>query len=308
MDTRLVRLVLGPLVLLAVLAGAPAVQAAPSAPIPADARAAAAAAGGAGIGTQASWSSGTLAPGASQHWVWNNASIGTAYAVGLSPYGATTSASCRIEVTQSYYARDDAVIFELEFRFRIENVGTVLCSANILLSWKSGTTYLGLTPPLDPGQTFSFNWNNAAAGQSHVLGLSPLISENTDCSLEVDRQYYVRQADGEREVRFRIANIGATTCSTEVFLGFLASTASWNTVTLSAGSSTTTYWNNANPLTKLYVPGLQPSASNCKVEVTRTFYVQRLNTGVAEREFHLTIKNVGSVSCYATILLASLTA
>lgn len=274
-------------------------------PVALDARAAATAAGS-GVGTQSSWFSGTLSPGASQSWLWNNASSTRSYKAGLSPVGATTSAPCQIEVTRSHYAQRPSG--ELEFRFTIKNVGTISCGANILLSSATNSS-VGATGGVNPGGSKSYTWNNAVAGQSHLVALVPSgATSTTDCQFEVTRGYYARQSTGEREYRYTVKNVGTITCQASIRMAFIKSTTSFNTSTLPAGSSTTKWWNNANPLTRVYTPGLQPSASGCQLEITRTYYSQRLNAGVAEREFYLTVKNVGRVSCFGTVLLSSLEA
>ncbi len=290
---------------LAATQAASADQAPATSPVSLDARAAAAAAGS-GIGTQSSWFSGTLSPGASQSWLWNNASSTRSYKAGLSPVGATTSASCWVEVTKSSYAQKNSG--ELEFRFTIKNVGTISCGANILLSSTTNSA-VGATGGLNPGASKSYTWNNAVAGQSHLVGLVPSGATSTaDCQFQVTRGYYARQSTGEREFRYTIQNVGSVTCQTGIRMAFIASSTSFNTPTLAAGSSSTSWWNDANPLTRVYAPGLQPSASGCQLEITRTYYSQRLNSGVAEREFYLTVKNVGRVSCFGTVLLSSLQA
>lgn len=186
---------------LAATQAASADQAPATSPVSLDARAAAAAAGS-GIGTQSSWFSGTLSPGASQSWLWNNASSTRSYKAGLSPVGATTSASCRVEVTKSSYAQTNSG--ELEFRFTIKNVGTISCGANILLSSTTNSA-VGATGGLNPGASKSYTWNNAVAGQSHLVGLVPSGATSTaDCQFQVTRGYYARQSTGEREFRYTI--------------------------------------------------------------------------------------------------------
>ncbi len=49
--------------------------------------------------------------------------------------------------------------------------------------------------------------------------------------------------------------------------------------------------------------------SICQVEITRDYYLQRLNSGVAEREYYLTVKNVSvDATCGADVKLVRLDA
>jgi hypothetical protein len=61
----------------------------------------------------------------------------------------------------------------------------------------------------------------------------------------------------------------------------------------------------------VYVPGLSPAGASgttaCQLEVTETSYQQMIKSdGTAERRFLLTVKNVGSLTCFGTVLLNNL--
>jgi hypothetical protein len=106
-----------------------------------DGRAAAAAEGVRGMavspglaGLASSWYSGSVAPGATQHWYWNNSSLTGAYKVGLSPIGASTTGPCQFEVTRAWDVQQYGG--EREFHFNIKNTGGITCGTNILLGWQ----------------------------------------------------------------------------------------------------------------------------------------------------------------------------
>src|SRR5262245_34576499 len=75
--------------------------------------------------------SGTVAPGASQTWLWTNLPPNVVFKVGLSPVGATTTTPCRFEVTDEWY--EQLVTGERRFHWTTKNTGTLACGANILL-------------------------------------------------------------------------------------------------------------------------------------------------------------------------------
>jgi len=145
---------------------------------------------------------GTLAPGVSQSWVWNDASSTRSYQAGLSPVGATTSASCKFEVTRSYYAQQPSG--ELEFRFTIKNIGTISSAANILLA-SAANSSVGFTGVLDPGESLNATWNSAVFGDAHLVAFVPAgATRAADCRFEVVGESYIWVY--ELEFRFTVEN------------------------------------------------------------------------------------------------------
>jgi hypothetical protein len=255
----------------------------------------------------ASWYTGSIAPGATEHHYWNNAGSTAAYAVGLSPVGASTSATCQMEVVRTWDVQKYGG--EREFHFEVKNIGSITCGANILLE---GTTRFATweTGGLDVGASRNFYWNNAnPLTASYVAGVVPSgATPSNDCKLELTRSWYLRRATGEREFWFTLKNIGAIACQGDIQLARdTGSVSSWGTGTLAAGATDGTGWNNANPLTRAYLPGLspaQPTSGVCSLEVSRQYYRQRINTdGTAEREFIANVTNSGAISCSGTFLL-----
>lgn len=183
-------------------------------------------------------------------------------------------------------------------------VSATASGIGVQASWYSGT--------VAGGATQNWHWNNAnPLNASHLVGLSPLGASSTPCQFEVTRTWYVQQPGGEREFHFTVKNVGTITCTTDIRLASTTTSTSWSTGTLAAGAQNTWHWNNANPLDLVYLPGLSPLGASgstaCQLEVTREWYVQRINTdGSAEREFYFTVRNPGSLSCSGTILLASI--
>jgi len=255
-----------------------------------------------------SWYSGSVAPGGTQHWYWNNSSLTAAYQVGLSPIGASTSNACNFEVTRTWDVQNYGG--EREFHFIIQNTGAITCGANILLdSTQRLSTWA--TGGLNPGASKSWTWNNAnPLDASYFVGVSPSgATSSNPCELEVTRTWYDQQPGGERELKFTVKNAGAIACQGDIQLARTSSVpATWSTGTLAAGASKSWTWNNANPLDRIYVPGLSPDGASgltaCVLEVTQSYYRQVINAdGSAERELHLTVSNVGSLACFGTVLL-----
>src|SRR5688500_17392803 len=118
-----------------------------------------------------SWNSGTVAPGASQSWVWNNVPAGIAYEVGLTPMWATPSATCSFEIMRTSYVQQPGG--EREFRFTIKNIGTISCATQITLRELVSVAGLWQLPTLSPGASTTRTWNNASLTSSYAPGLVP---------------------------------------------------------------------------------------------------------------------------------------
>ena len=252
------------------------------------------------------WYSGAVAPGATQHWVWNNAPATLVFTAGASPVGATTASPCDFEITRSWDVQQYGG--EREFHFDLKNVGSITCGANVLLDSMPRINSFS-TSGIAAGAAKSFTWNNASPG-AFFANVNPSgATSGSPCALEVTRTWYVQQPGGEREFRLTVQNVGAIACQGDVNLGLTtAANSSWSTAALSPGASQGWTWNNANPLDRIYVPGLSPLGASgltpCALEVTRQYYRQVLNTtGSTEREFHFDVKNVGTLACYGTVLL-----
>lgn len=275
-----------------------------------DARKAAGADGVTAFSPTSSWYSGTVNAGGTQHWQWNNAPA-DAYKVGFSPSGASTTASCQFQVTRTWYVQHlNGGTAEREFHFNIKNIGTLNCGTTILLNQLGAFTNWS-TGGVNPGATQTWQWNNAnPLNSAHLVGLIPSgATSTTACQFEVTRTWYEQQPGGEREFHFNVKNVGTIACSASIRLANATTTTSWSTGALAPGASGTWHWNNANPLTAVYLPGVSPQGASglqsCDLEITAEWYIQRLNSGTAEREFYFTVKNVGSLACTGDILLAT---
>lgn len=261
---------------------------------------------------QASWSTGPVAAGATQRWVWNNANpLHAAYQVGFSPTGANSTTPCEFEVTRSWYSRQPSG--ERRFHFVVRNSGTTSCGATVLLSWLT-PTHDWSTGTLAPGATGNYGWvEQLAPTVSYLLGLTPTGATATAaCQLEITRSWYRQEPDGVRKFYFVLRNVGTIACSGQFQLAQTGPSTSWPTGTLAVGASASWTWNNANPLSAVYLPGLSPTGAGggtaCQLEVTRSRYVQRINPdGTSQRQYLLTVGNVGQLPCAGTVLLGSLT-
>jgi hypothetical protein len=281
---------------------------------PLDARAAAAAeaqslvTGSSTPASLATFFTGSMAAGATQHWVWNNAPSTIAFQVGLSPVGASTASPCTFEVTRTWDVQKPGG--EREFHFYVKNISAITCGANILLDSKSRVATWA-TGGLDVGASKSWTWNNAnPVTSSFFVGIAPSgATSTTACELEVTRSWYAQQPGGEREFKFTVKNVGGIACQGDVQLAMTSSLAgSWSTGALDPAETKTGVWNNANPLDRIYVPGLWPTGASglapCVLEVTRSYYRQVIDTdGTAERKFYVSTQNIGSLACTGAVLL-----
>jgi hypothetical protein len=252
------------------------------------------------------WYSGAVAPGVTQHWVWNNAPATLVFTAGASPVGASTASACNIEVTRSFDVQKYGG--EREFHFDLKNTGSITCGATVLLDSMTRVNSFA-TGGIASGAAKSFTWNNASPG-AFFANINPSGATSADeCEIEVTRTWYVQQPGGEREFHLTVQNVGAIACQGDVSLGLsTSSVSSWQTAALSPGASQGWTWNNANPLDRIYVPGLSPLGASgltpCALEITQQYYRQVLNSGgTTEREYHFTVKNVGTLACYGSILL-----
>ncbi|GAA4410339.1 hypothetical protein GCM10023148_01590 [Actinokineospora soli] len=255
--------------------------------------------------------SGIVAPGGTQHRWWNNANpLSVSYTVGLSPRGASISASCQFEVVSEWYQQN--LGGEREYHYIIKNVGTISCGTDIHLYSLDDIAGFWNTGALSPGQTTSKHWNNANPHNlAYVPGLSPNgATTSGPCKMEITRTWYVEQPGGEREFWFDVKNTGTVACVADVLLGSRSTVTMFGTGTKVPGQSTTVPHNNANPLAAAYVVGFAPDGATlttpCKFQLTRSWYLQRINAdGSVEREFHQTYQNIGSITCSAVRLLAT---
>jgi hypothetical protein len=272
-----------------------------------DARAAAARDGGvtsagatSGAGLQATWYSGTVAPGATQSWYWNNANpLEAAYQVGFNPVGATTGKACGFETINTIYQR--MANGERKFFFTIKNIGSVACGTTVLLAASAGS-YLGNTGTLTPGQSQTWSATFSGFTSVQVPGVVPAAT-GTPCQTEVLRSWNSYAEVGVREFHFTVRNVGSVACTANLYLGSVPRDISWRTFTnFDVGETYLTTWNNANPLNAVYVPIAYPFAlpfdTVCELEVVRSYYRQVINaSGFPERRFTLEIHNVGQHSC-----------
>jgi hypothetical protein len=252
-------------------------------------------------GLETSFFSGTVNPGATQTRNWNNANpLSVSYVVGLSPKGATTTTPCKFEVTRQWYQQNFSG--EREFWYQLKNVGTIACGTDINLYSLPDITGAWNTGGVNPGQSVTKHWNNAnPLGNVYAAGVSPKGATSTaPCQFEVTREWYAQQPGGEREFWFTLKNIGSIACNADVLLGTKASFDSSLFGALASGDSWHKSWNNANPLNAAHIVGFAPSGATtvaCQIEKTRQWYEQHLNSGVAERELHYTVENIGSTTC-----------
>ena len=257
-----------------------------------------------------SWFSGTLAPGASQNYVWNNVPQNTAYKVGLSPVGASTSARCEFEVTNQWYERLSTG--ERRFHWTIENIGTLACGTNVLLSAISSDS-IRSTGGMEPSEIKTFSVELTAFGdvfEVPLLGLVPSGATSANsCRFKVRRTWYQRVAQGDVAqpvyLRYEVQNTGNIACSADVEMGAVEVESRLSAKTLGAGSSSSTRMFPANPTSATHVIALDPIELGCAMEVTRNWYRQVVNSsGSVEREFVWTMKNLGSTQCSAERVVA----
>jgi hypothetical protein len=258
----------------------------------------------------ASWYSGTYAPGHSENWHWN-APAGVVYDVGLSPQGASSSATCQFEVTRDWYTLLSNGT--RQYWWTVKNVGTIACGAQVLLTGQASTASLG-PYALDPGGSTTKEWNIDVGKPVYLAGASPTgATPSSACSMEITRTWFGRTTTGNVHMFAVLKNVGTIACSSTIL--FTNRTSAPNfllTPVISSGTTLSRTWNNVNPLTDAYWSAPIPSSSivNCKLELTRKVYAQRVWTDGSgtKRELQLQVKNVGGVGCSGQVRFAPVTA
>jgi hypothetical protein len=256
-----------------------------------------------------SWFSGTIQPGDSQNWVWNNAPTSNAFKVGLSPSGASTTANCQFEVTHSVDVQKFSG--EREFHFTIENVGTIACGTTIELSSLEGSRFVS-TGGIDAGGSLGFVLNSGDDDLSYLPGVDPTgATSSADCRFEVTETHYQQLPGGQRQFHFTVKNVGTIACSGTAVVAQKDDNNTADFGTVAVGSTIGFTWQRTKT-NLIYFPGLDPvaSASNeCKLAITRMWYQQRiLADGSASRDLRLQIKNIGSIACSGSVLFSTLDA
>ncbi|MDI1460923.1 hypothetical protein QEZ54_08100 [Catellatospora sp. KI3] len=282
-----------------------------------DARAAAAASGGisaaakGGIGIAATWYTGTVAPGGTQGWTWQNAPADAAYAVGYNPSGATTSAACQFETISSQYVQLWGG--QRQFQFTLKNVGTISCGATVQLSAVTSTVQAN-TGGVSPGGTQTHLWN-IPWHTNWLVALNPTgATSSAACQFRVTRTWYVQPgaAGALRQFWVEVKNVGTVTCQTDIRLGSTTVSNSFAVGSVGSGVTWSTIWNNANPVTSVYVVGVSPQGSYpipCQFEVTRMVYRQYIDgSGVSQRQILMSFKNVSGTTCGGLAELQTLAA
>lgn len=259
-----------------------------AAPGRADARVAAGIGGGAQTSTMLF--SGTIAPGVTGYYHWNNLPAGRVYQVGLSPQGASTTKPCQLEVTRQWYVQrtnGSRTVY-----WTVKNVGNLACGANMLLTWNNSVTSFNQSA-LNPGQSWNTLWNISNSGVWSV-GLSPTGATSTkECSMELTRTWQEMDYN-QLKLRMTIKNTGTVACSTTVLITNTPLDFSDSTDVISPGQTHDFQLNNVSP-TVAYWTMLNPRVfTNCSLEITRDYWVQRVKSdGTTWREFHYSVKNVG---------------
>jgi hypothetical protein len=166
------------------------------------------------VGGIISGPAGTMVPGEYRAFHWNNSSPDLAYLAGASPIGATSSASCQIEVVRTWYKEQSSG--ELEFHYLLHNPGTLTCSADVRLAWlpKDPTIWEVRLGELEIG--WSTTWAILVA-QNNIVHVPALNRLGFGCELAVVRSWYEQEiSNGGTSLRwfvFKVRNIGWTGCS-----------------------------------------------------------------------------------------------
>lgn len=265
--------------------------------------------GAAGL-AEHTFSTGTVNPGQAQSWFWNAPSSdpNLVYFVGFDPAGATTSVPCQFEVVESWYTQQPGG--GRQFHFVTQNVGSLTCTAKVILSWADATSEVTL-PTLSQGASWNVHVPETPLGVSWAAGLTVTGATDIPCSLEIVRHWHqLLPGNNLPESWFTVENFNAMPCGgTALLVQAVIATQSFDTGTLQPGQTISGWFNNVAP-GAVFFPGIEfhafSSDTACKLEVTDDWYEQVVNpsTGTAERQYHMTVKNVGAIPCSGVTTLS----
>ncbi len=165
-----------------------------------------------------SFDAGTLSPGQSKSYTWNNANSDI-YQVntGAVPSG-DPSDSCATAVTRQWYRWPAGG--SRQFLFTIKNVDTVSCDVTVYLAIM-GADRSGSTGTLGPGQAKSWSWNNADVDDNvYLTGVTPSEPTSGTCQLEVTWRNRAVPS-GEQRYVWTVRNTGSVACGGQWQLGWL---------------------------------------------------------------------------------------
>jgi hypothetical protein len=165
-----------------------------------------------------SWSAGTLAPGTSKSYVWNNANSDIYQVNTAGIRTGTTDAPCQIAVTAQSYQRTASGA--RRFSFTIRNTDAVSCDVSVYLALITADRSAS-TGMLSPGQSKSWYWRNSdLRNQVYIAGATPNTAAAGTCQLDVAWKVRVT-ATGEGQFWWTVRNIGSTACDGLWQLGWL---------------------------------------------------------------------------------------
>lgn len=141
--------------------------------------------------------------------------------VGLRPNGASTTAACWLQATQTWYRQQPGG--EREFHFIIHNIGAIACSATVLLTQVDASLVWGSTGSVFAGSSLTFLWNNPQPDLVNEVSLSPKGATSTQpCECGVIERGFKRLPSGTEQAYFRIKNRGPITCAADIQIAFRA--------------------------------------------------------------------------------------
>jgi hypothetical protein len=224
---------------------------------------------------------GNVAPGDTRGYVFNNAATDRVFTVGLDPTGATTTANCLFEVTRKWDVKQPGG--EREFHFTVKNVGSIACGTTVQVASVEYTHQKSLGA-VDIGGTVTWGFNTSNEDLTYLGGVNPVgATASTPCQFQVTAK-----------------NVGDIACSAVGMIGDIDEDSEQSLGIIQPGDTTDFSWANTSADWQ-YVPGvnaLLPASADCKYQVTRVWYGQRIRSdGIASRDLHLTVKNVGTVTC-----------
>jgi hypothetical protein len=172
----------------------------------------------AGVGSVRSWGAGTMSPGQSKSYTWNNANSDL-YQVNTGAVRADDpSAPCQLEVTRQWYRR--AAGAARQFLLTIKNIDSASCDATVYLAPVTADRS-GATGVINPGSSKAWHWNNANVEDFvYISGVTPSDPGSGTCQLETTWKNRAN-AGGEQEYVWTVRNTGSVACEGQWRLGWL---------------------------------------------------------------------------------------
>jgi hypothetical protein len=165
-----------------------------------------------------SWSAGTMTPGQTKSYTWNNANSDIYQVNAGGVMTGDPGTPCWTQVTRQWYRR--AAGGARLFLLTIKNIDSASCDVTVYLGIITADRS-GSTGVINPGQAKSWLWHNSNfASNVYFAAVTPNDPGSGTCQLEVAGRNRVVPS-GEQQYVWTVRNTGSVACDGQWRLGWL---------------------------------------------------------------------------------------